>query len=175
VQAHQKRHLSFIRKKKLLERGIGIEIVVIDVTEHAIERPKGRQRGYYSGKKGKHALKSQVVANQQTGEIICTALGMGGVHDSNLYKQSNTPIQSETGALTDKGYLGIKKLHARSRHPKKKTKKDPLTKQEKKDNREINRERMVVEHINRKIKIFKIMTERYRNRRRRFGLRINLI
>jgi hypothetical protein len=77
--------------------------------------------------------------------------------------------------LTDKGYLGIKKLHARSRHPKKKTKKNPLAKQEKRDNREINRERIVVEHINRKIKIFKIMTERYRNRRRRFGLGINLI
>ncbi len=121
-----------------MERGVGIEIVVIDVTEHAIERPKRRQRGYYPGKKGKHTLKSQVVGNQQTGETTCTALGMGGVHDFNLYKQSKAPIQSETGALTDKGYLGIKKLHARSRHPKKKTKKNPLAKQEKRDNREIN-------------------------------------
>lgn len=158
-----------------MEQGAGIEIVVIDVTEHAIERPKRRQGRHFSGKKGKHTLKSQIVANQQTGEIICTALGMGKVHDFNLYKQSNTHILSETEALTDKGYLGIKKLHAKSRHPKKKTKKHPLTKQEKSDNKGINRERMVVEHINRKIKIFKIMTERYRNRRRRFGLRINLI
>lgn len=158
-----------------MERDAGIAIVVIDVTEHAIERPRRRQRRYYSGKKGKHTLKSQIVANKQTAEIVCTALGRGEVHDFNLYKQSKTHIQSETEALTDKGYLGIQKLHKRSRHPKKRTKKNPLTKQEKRDNKEINSERIVVEHINRKIKIFKIMTERYRNRRRRFGLRINLI
>lgn len=158
-----------------MERGAGIEIVVIDVTEHGVERPKRRQRQYYSGKKGKHTLKSQIAANLRTGEIICTALGKGGVHDFNLYKQSNTNIQSEIEALTDMGYLGIKKIHANSRHPKKSSKKHLLTKQDKKDNKEINRERIVVEHINRKIKIFKIMTERYRNRRRRFGLRINLI
>ena len=37
------------------------------------------------------------------------------------------------------------------------------------------RERIVIEHVNRRLKIFKILAERYRNRRRRFGLRCNLI
>ena len=32
-----------------------------------------------------------------------------------------------------------------------------------------------LEHINRRFKIFKILAERYRNRRRRYGLRCNLI
>jgi len=31
------------------------------------------------------------------------------------------------------------------------------------------------EHINRRFKIFRILAERYRNRRRRYGLRCNLI
>ena len=31
------------------------------------------------------------------------------------------------------------------------------------------------EHVNRRLKIFKIISERYRNRRRRYGLRCNLI
>jgi len=32
-----------------------------------------------------------------------------------------------------------------------------------------------VEHVIGKLKIFKILSDRYRNRRRRFGLRFNLI
>lgn len=39
----------------------------------------------------------------------------------------------------------------------------------------IERIRIISEHVNRSLKIFKILRERYRNRRRRFGLRCNLI
>jgi hypothetical protein len=35
--------------------------------------------------------------------------------------------------------------------------------------------RIVVEPVNRRLKIFRILAERYRNRRRRFSLRFNLI
>jgi hypothetical protein len=35
--------------------------------------------------------------------------------------------------------------------------------------------RIAVEHVNRKLKIFRILSERYRNRRKQFGLRFNLI
>jgi len=39
----------------------------------------------------------------------------------------------------------------------------------------LSRERFVIEHIIRSLKIFRILAERYRNRRKRFGLRFNLI
>lgn len=35
--------------------------------------------------------------------------------------------------------------------------------------------RVMIEHINSQLKKFRILSERYRNRRKRFGLRINLI
>lgn len=35
--------------------------------------------------------------------------------------------------------------------------------------------RIAVEHVNARIKTFKILGEKYRNRRKRFGLRFNLI
>ncbi len=35
--------------------------------------------------------------------------------------------------------------------------------------------RIAVEHINRRLKIFKILSNPYRNRHKRFGLRANLI
>ena len=47
--------------------------------------------------------------------------------------------------------------------------------EDKKTNQELAKVRVVVEHINRKLKIFKILSDRYRNRRKRFGLRFNLI
>jgi hypothetical protein len=78
-------------------------------------------------------------------------------------------------AETDTGYLGIKKIHANSLLPKKRTKKNPLTADDKKLNREISSERMCNEHAIGFIKRFKILSERYRNRRKRFALRFNLV
>ena len=46
---------------------------------------------------------------------------------------------------------------------------------EKKYNKMIGKIRVVIEHINSQLKTFRILSERYRNRRKRFGLRINLI
>jgi transposase len=46
--------------------------------------------------------------------------------------------------------------------------------EQKKFNQQLSKERIVVEHVNRKLKIFRILSSRYRNRRRRFGLRLNL-
>lgn len=59
--------------------------------------------------------------------------------------------------------------------PKKKSKGKPLTKEEKKKNREISRERVLNENVIGMIKRFKIIADKYRNRRKRFGLRFNLI
>jgi hypothetical protein len=50
-----------------------------------------------------------------------------------------------------------------------------LTREQRLENRALSRLRIVIEHVNRRLKIFKILGERYRNRGRRFGLRFNLI
>lgn len=77
--------------------------------------------------------------------------------------------------LVDSGYQGIKKIHPNAALPKKNTKKNPLSKQDRKDNHQISSERVLVENVIRKVKIFRIMAEKYRNRRKRFTLRLNLI
>lgn len=84
-------------------------------------------------------------------------------------------IRPETKSLTDTGYQGISKLHHNSDLPKKKTKKYPLTKEDKRKNRELASERALNENVIGLIKRFKIIADRYRNRRRRFALRFNLI
>jgi len=66
-------------------------------------------------------------------------------------------------------------LHANSELPKKRSKKNPLTKTDKLMNQAISSSRVAVENIIRELKIFRIIAEKYRNRRKRFALRFNLI
>lgn len=77
--------------------------------------------------------------------------------------------------LADKGYQGMTKLHLSSCIPTKKPRQAILNGAERQHNRLLARLRVVAEHVNRSLKIFRILAERYRNRRRRFGLRFNLI
>ena len=59
--------------------------------------------------------------------------------------------------------------------PKKRSKKNPLTTDDKRHNRAISRDRILVENVIGAVKRFKIVSGRYRNRRRRVGLRCTLI
>lgn len=107
--------------------------------------------------------------------IICTHFTNGKRHDFRLFKESGVRIHSKTKSLTDTGYQGITKLHSNSELPKKKTKKNPLSKEDKKKSRQLSSERVLNEHVIGVVKRFKIIADRYRNRRKRFGLRFNLI
>jgi len=84
-------------------------------------------------------------------------------------------VQPHVLILADAGYQGIAKIHKNSRIPFKRKKNCPLSEEEKKKNRELSKQRILVEHIFRKIKISRILREKYRNRRKRFALRFNLI
>ena len=77
--------------------------------------------------------------------------------------------------MTDSGYQGLQKLHLKTRMPKKRSKKNPLTKEDKRNNQTLSRERVVNENVIGVLKRFKIIADRYRNRRKRFALRFNLI
>jgi IS5 family transposase len=107
--------------------------------------------------------------------VICTEHGRGTTHDFALYKQSKLELNPDLELLADSGYQGLDKLHGKSQTPKKKPKKGRLTKDEKRANRALSRRRIVVENVIRSLKIFRILSERYRNRRKRFSLRFNLI
>ncbi len=113
--------------------------------------------------------------DKRTKAIVCTAFSNGKRHDFKLFKESKTRIHPDTKTITDTGYQGIQKLHGKSELPKKKSKKNPLTKEDKKKNQELSIERVVNENVIGMVKRFKIIADKYRNRRKRFGLRFNLI
>jgi DDE superfamily endonuclease len=75
----------------------------------------------------------------------------------------------------DSGYTGLNNIHPNTLIPKKKSKNHPLTKEDKRNNKALSSNRVSNEHVIGRIKRFKIVSDRYRNRRKRFGLRFNLI
>ena len=133
--------------------------------------------------------------NKNTHQIICTAHACGKTHDFKLYTESvGSAVADEIKVEGDSGYQGILNLHKNSQTPKKKPRGGRLTPEEKAQNRQLSSERMsvhslrecalraagffplrLVENIAAKIKVFKIVANKYRNRRRRFGLRMALI
>lgn len=115
------------------------------------------------------------MVDQATRAIVCTAQAKGRVHDFRVFKQSRLPLNPKTQLLADKGYQGVLKLHPNSQTPKKKPKKATLDSADRCYNRTLAQGRVLAEHVNRRLKIWRILSERYRNRRKRFGLRFNLI
>ena len=108
-------------------------------------------------------------------KIISTSFGNGKMHDFRIYKESNTSIHKDIKSINDSGYQGLQKIHSNTELPKKKSKKLPLSKNDKKYNRNLSSVRALNENVIACIKKFKIITDRYRNRRKRFALRFNLL
>ena len=150
---------------------------LVDVTECGIQRPKNQeiQREYYSGKKKKHTIKIQIIMDEITKKIVGVAFDKGSVHDFKLFKNSTTDLDKLIAFLADNGYQGIQELFSKSLTPKKKSKYNPLSDEDKEFNKLISNIRIAVEHVNCQLKIFRILSERYRSRIDTFNLRAILI
>jgi IS5 family transposase len=92
-----------------------------------------------------------------------------------MFKNMGLHISESIKVLADLGFLGIYKIHENSVIPHKSSKNKPLTKEQKKQNRELASRRIPIEHTNRMMKIFNILKYPYRNKQKRFGLRVNLL
>ena len=99
----------------------------------------------------------------------------GRRHDFHLFKESGVRFQEKAQVVADTGYQGLQALHRNTELAKKSSKNTPLTTSDKSNNRAISSKRILVENIIGMVKRFRILSERYRNRRRRFDLRFNLI
>ena len=113
--------------------------------------------------------------NGRSKKILCVQVAPGKMHDFALFKGSRLPLAPGLELLADTGYKGVDKLHANSQTPHRKSKLHPLTPEQKQHNKGLAARRIVVEHAVRTLKRFRILKDTYRNRRKRFGLRLNLL
>lgn len=111
----------------------------------------------------------------QRGQFLAVATGKGRTHDLTLLKHSKIRFCHVLLCLADKGYQGIAKVHAHSITPQKKPPRQRLSQADKQSNRALARLRVKVEHGIRRLKRFRIISERYRNRRRHFTRRVHLL
>ena len=107
---------------------------------------------------------------------MCTADAKGSVHDFTIYKNTiGSRVIARIQIKADSGYQGILKFHKNSLTPIKKSKNRTLTGDDKVFNHQLSSQRILVENVNAKIKVFRCMSGRYRNRRKRHALRMSLI
>jgi len=116
-----------------------------------------------------------IIANAETKEIIAIAQAEGKTHDFKLFKDSRWGIKGDILLLADSGFQGILEFHKNSLIPIKGSKNKPLTEESKAYNHSLSKKRIVIENINRRIKRFDIFSDRYRNKRKRHGLRMTLL
>jgi DNA-binding MarR family transcriptional regulator/transposase len=148
--------------------------LLIDVTEQGIERPKKRQREFYSGKKKRHTFKTEIRVTVN-GKIRNVSKSYGGkTHDFKIHKQSDhLPI--DTKVYGDSGYQGLSKICKFGKTPIKKKRKVGLNKRQKLYNKILSKKRVKVENVFCQIKNFRILSERYRNKGKKHNLKFNII
>lgn len=115
------------------------------------------------------------MVERATRRILAIAFAEGKRHDFQLFKDSRLRFGHETEVVKDSGYQGAEKIHQDTVLPLKKPKGGKLTREQKRFNRTVAQERITNEHVIGTLKRFRIIADKYRNRRKRFGLRINLI
>lgn len=146
---------------------------VVDGEEQEIPRPKNRRRrkSHYSGKKKKHTVKTQFLVNKDGLIVHKTRYEPGSVHDYNIWKKTHPKVPPNVEMDADLGYFGIQKdfPHLKTHLPIKKPKGGKLSKKQKKHNRKLSKERVIVEHVISRVKKFNIIGQEFRNRLRHYN------
>ena len=92
-----------------------------------------------------------------------------------MFKESRVTLHKDISILGDTGYQGIQKINTKAVIPYKKKRNISLTLEQKEFNHELSKKRITVENTFALLKRFRILGDKYRNRRKRFSLRFNLI
>ena len=147
----------------------------IDSTEQEIQRPKDKRKrkNYYSGKKKRHTVKTQLMVNKE-GKILHKSKYRKGrqQNDYSVYKDEHPLTPTNVENYYDLGYHGVEKdfTNMKVTLPIKKKRNIELTQKEKRYNKKHSKQRVIVEHTICRIKKFGIMGNKYRNRLRRYDV-----
>jgi hypothetical protein len=144
-----------------------LESLIIDATKNSIERHNRNQKAYYSGKKKRHTVKTEIRITRG-GRIIGVSKSVSGsVYDFSLLKQRDEILQGAR-VYVDSGYQGIQHIHREAEYPYKKQGKRERSEEEKEYNMVLSRIR--VKNVLAKIKVFKILSDKYWRGRFRFKI-----
>lgn len=155
----------------------GLEFIV-DGSERPIRRPQdaARQKKFYSGKKKRHTVKNLVITEKRTKKIkALSPTSEGKKHDKALVDEQAYPFPKDTKLWQDTGFQGYAPAHTTILQPTKKPKGRELTEQQKAANRCVSQHRIGVEHALGGVKVFRIVSDVFRNFRAGFADTVMLI
>ncbi len=100
-----------------------------DATETPIERPK-KTKILLLRKKEKTLFEDSSRCSEKIKIVICAQMTKGRRHDFKLFQESRLKIPRKTQVLTDTGYQGKYQWHKNYDLPRKRSKKNPLTQEQ---------------------------------------------
>jgi len=146
---------------------------VIDGTERRINRPKDKTKRdeHYSGKKKTTTVKNNIISERIAGGkvVYLSQTVEGKRHDKKLADDEGHQFPDGSKLWQDTGYQGYKPEGVIILQPKKKPRGGELTDAEKERNREISKQRIVVEHHIGGVKRSRIVHDTFRNRKLNYG------
>jgi len=92
-----------------------------------------------------------------------------------LFKNNDPHLQPDVWVVADSGYQGLASRHPQTCLSLKKPRGGKPSSEDKAHNQALGCFRIAIEHVIRSLKIWRIVKETYRNRRKRFSLRFKLI
>jgi len=107
--------------------------------------------------------------------ILSVYIARGRKHDFSLFKESGLLLPSDSLLLADSGYQGIHKYHLKSNIPIKKTKGKSRTAEDRVHNKKLSKQRILIENVNRRCKVFRIVKDVYRGKHKNYSLTWNLV
>ena len=154
--------------------------VIVDTFEQRVQRPRRRQRAYYSGKKKCHTLKSQIAVDEETGAVVDVAESAPGpTADITVLAKSRLlgRLPAGVGALGDLAYVGSGALHPRRRGaaPRRKPRGKERPAADRRYNRAFARRRIIVEHTIGRLRRFRSLAEADRHHRRGHTARVRAV
>ena len=158
----------------------------LDSTEQEIPRPKNRRRRktHYSGKKKRHTVKTQLAVNSDGLIVHKSRHVRGSMQDYPLFLHTHPSLPMQIRLGGDLGYQGVKKACPwldfvvpckRKGSGRRGVKAVDLSVEQKAFNRAFNGERVVVEHVNSRLKKFLIWGGEFRNRLRHYDVMTDVV
>ena len=157
-------------------------VVVIDTFEQPVQRHQDRKVAdeYYSGKKKRHTLKTQVAVDEETGQIVDIAESVCGPKaDIKVVEESGllSRLPEGVGAIGDLAYVGLDKLHPTGlgAAPRKKPRGQERPPEDIEYNRAFSKRRIVVEHSIGRMRRYQSITQMDRNHRQQHTPRVRAV
>ncbi len=140
--------------------------ILLDGTERPIPRSVDyeRQRFYYSGKKGEHTVKNNLIINKEKKVLFLSSTVEGSMHDKALADEMELLFPPEGVLMQDLGFLGYSPDKVKVVMPEKKPKNQELCDEDKAFNQLVSSMRVTVEHAISGIKRLRTVQEKIRLR-----------